>query len=897
MAADNGNRGATKAAGEVDAVVVGAGMAGLYMLIRLRRLGLSTVVLEAADDVGGTWYWNRYPGARCDIATVDYTYSFDPELEDAWTWSEKYATQPEILRYMQFVAERYDLRRDIRFETKVTAAAWDDDAGVWRITTDGGDTITARYYIMATGCLSVPKEPEIEGADDFRGEVYFTGRWPHEKVDFTGKRVAVIGTGSSGIQSIPLIAEEAEQLTVFQRTPNFSVPAVNGPIVEERMAPLAADREAYREAGKWSRGGVPREVPLEAAWQLTPEERRRRFDQAIEEGELFSILSLWADQGTDKQSNEYIAEMIRERIRDIVDDPEVAETLSPRDHAFGTKRPCLDTNYYATYNRPNVRLVDLRKTPIERITEHGVQTTDETVEVDALVYATGFDAMTGAIVAVDITGRDGVTLKEKWEYGPLTYLGLMSVGFPNLFLITGPGSPSVLSNMAVSIEQHVDWIADRLGEMAEAGFDRIEPTETAEAGWVQHVNDCADITLHPTANSWYIGANVPGKPRVFLPYIGGVDAYRGICDDVVARDMIGFSLSGTGGTQRNDGVAVRLQPDVKLVLEMMAQLELPPLESMSPADARAFMTAANAVRPPGPDVGEIVDGTLPGPAGDLDYRLYRPEGDGPHPIVLYFHGGGWVLGDQVSDDPFCRDLCVRSGAVIVSANYRHGPEDRFPAAPDDAFAAAAVGGGARRRARRDPRPAGRRRLERRRQPRRHRVPAGPRRRRPRDHRPAAPDAGHRLRPRHRLLPGERRRLRAHQGLDGVVLGPLRRRVGARRSPLLAAAGRRPVRPAPGVHRRGRVRPAARRGGRLRRGLGEGRRAGAAVAGPRPHAHVADDGRRDPLGRAAAGGDGRGAAGLLRGPRPGVDPPSQNGPSIVARERGDHRSYTWRRPLP
>jgi acetyl esterase/lipase len=295
--------------------------------------------------------------------------------------------------------------------------------------------------------------------------------------------------------------------------------------------------------------------------------------------------------------------------------------------------------------------------------------------------------MTGALVAVDIIGRDGVTLKEKWEHGPLTYLGLMSVGFPNLFFITGPGSPSVLSNMAVSIEQHVDWIGDRLAEMRAAGFDRIEPTETAENGWVQHVNDCADITLHPTANSWYIGANVPGKPRVFLPYIGGVDAYRGICDDVVARDMLGFRLSGSHRTQLNDGVVVRLQPDVKMVLGMMEELNLPPLETLPVDGARAFVEQTNAVRPPGPDVGEIVDGTLPGPAGDLTYRLYRPEGDGPHPVVVYFHGGGWVLGSHDSDDPFCRDLCVRSGAVVISVDYRHAPETRFPGAVDDGFAA------------------------------------------------------------------------------------------------------------------------------------------------------------------------------------------------------------------
>lgn len=687
MTAGNGNGAESNRQRDVDVVVVGAGMAGLYMLHRLRRLGLSTVVLESADDVGGTWYWNRYPGARCDIATVDYTYSFDPELESEWTWSEKYATQPEILRYMQFVADRYDLRKDIQFETNVKAARWDDGAGTWTIETDRGDRITCRYYVMATGCLSVPKDVDIEGAARFQGEVYFTSRWPHEGVDFTGKRVAVIGTGSSGIQSIPLIAEQAAALTVFQRTPNFSVPAQNGEVVPERRAPLEQDRDAYREHAKWSRGGVPKDPPVEMSWQLTPEERRARFDQAIEEGELFSILGLWADQGTDKAANDLVADMIRERIRSIVEDPETAETLAPKDHAFGTKRPCLDTNYYETYNLPHVRLVDLRKTPITTITERGIDIADESMDFDAIVYATGFDAMTGAIVAVDIEGRDGITLRDKWEHGPLTYLGLMSVGFPNLFLITGPGSPSVLSNMAVSIEQHVDWIADRLAEMQEKGFARIEPTPTAEEGWVQHVNDCADITLHPTANSWYIGANVPGKPRVFLPYIGGVDVYRGICDDVVAKDMLGFSLSGSGGKQENDGVVVRLQPDVKLVLEMMAELDLPPLESLSPDEARAFMDQTNAVRPPGPDVGEIVDGTLPGPAGELEYRLYRPVGDGPHPIVVYYHGGGWVLGSHDSDDPFCRDLCVRSDAVIVSVNYRHAPEARFPAAIDDGFAA------------------------------------------------------------------------------------------------------------------------------------------------------------------------------------------------------------------
>ena len=682
-----GADGSTRAEGTYDVIVVGAGFAGLYLLHRLRTLGLSARLLEAADDVGGTWYWNRYPGARCDIPTTDYTYSFDPELEDQWTWSEKYATQPEILRYLQFVTDRYGLREDISFSTAVLRAAWDQSSRRWRLRTSAGDELSCRYYVMATGCLSMPKEIDIEGAGRFRGEVYFTSRWPHEGVDFTGKRVAVIGTGSSGIQSIPLIAREAAELTVFQRTPNFSFPARNGPASPEALAALREDRAGYRTAARLSRGGIPDGTPPVPAAMLTPEERRERLEAAWEAGALFAILGVFADQMFDPATNDIVAEFVREKIRAIVTDPETAETLCPRDHPIGTKRPCLDTDYYATFNLPHVRLVDLRKTPITTITETGIDTVGESFTFDAIVYATGFDAMTGALVGVDITGRDGLTLREKWADGPVTYLGLMTAGFPNLFMITGPGSPSVLSNMAVSIEQHADWVADCIDDLRGRGIESIEPTPTAEAGWVQHVNDCADITLYPTANSWYMGANVPGKPRVFLPYIGGVGPYRQACDRVVEQDYLGFVLEGPGGRTVNDGVVNRLQPDVALVLETMAQLDLPPLESMTPEQARMFMEQSAAVRPPGPEVAEVVDGVLPGAAGELAYRLFRPEGAGPHPVILYFHGGGWVLGDQASDEPLCRDLCVRTGAVVVSVNYRHAPEQPFPAPVEDAWAA------------------------------------------------------------------------------------------------------------------------------------------------------------------------------------------------------------------
>jgi cation diffusion facilitator CzcD-associated flavoprotein CzcO/acetyl esterase/lipase len=674
---------------EVDVAVIGAGFSGLYMLYRLRELGFSAVAFDEAGDVGGTWYWNRYPGARCDVPTTDYAYSFDPQLERDWAWSEKYATQPEILAYLQHVADRYDLRRDIQFGTRITAAVWDEAARRWRLRTGHGDEVSCRYYIMASGCLSLPKTPDIEGADRYRGEVYLTGRWPHDRVDFSGKSVAVVGTGSSGIQCIPLIAGEAARLTVFQRTPNFSIPARNGAPPPDRLARLAADRDAYREAARWSRGGVPHELTDVSGLTASEDVRRQRFEAAWQAGELFAILGVFSDQAVHPVSNERVAAMLREKVRAAVSDGDVADLLCPKDYPFGTKRPCLDTSYFETFNLPHVRLVDLRRTPIAAITEAGIDTAEESFEFDAIVFATGFDAMTGPLVSVAATGAGGVTLKDKWQHGPVTYLGLMTTGFPNFFMITGPQSPSVLSNMVVSIEQHVDWIADCLQRLRAQDLERIEPTPLAEAGWVRHNQDCADITLYPRANSWYMGANVPGKPRVFLPYVGGVDAYRRACDEVVEKGFVGFRLDGPAGSRCNDGVIRRLQPDVAMVLDLMASLGLPPLETMSAADARAFSEATATSRPPGPEVGEITDAALPGPGGDLAYRLYRPPSAGPHPLIAYFHGGGWVLGSQDSDDPLCRDLCVRTGSVVVSVNYRHAPEDRFPAAADDAFAATA----------------------------------------------------------------------------------------------------------------------------------------------------------------------------------------------------------------
>ncbi len=677
----------TAATTDYDAVIAGAGMAGLYLLHRCRQLGLTARAFDTADDVGGTWYWNRYPGARCDVQSIDYSYSFDPELDAEWTWSEKYATQPEILSYLGHVADRFDLRRDITFGTGIEAARWDDEASVWHLTTSAGDEVTARHYVMATGCLSVPKDLDIPGHERFKGASYLTSKWPHEGVDFTGMRVAVIGTGSSAIQSIPIIAEQAEQLTVFQRTPNFSMPAGNGPIPEDKAAAIAADRAAYRENARWTRAGMPSELPTQSALEVSDEEREEAYEQAWARGELLAFSSAYNDLGLNEAANDTVAEFIRSKIRETVNDPDLAEALSPRTYPYGTKRPCLDTNYFETFNRDNVDLVDLRRTPLVTVTETGIDTSDASLEFDAIVYATGFDAMTGAVVSVDIEGRDGRSLKEKWTEGPRTYLGLMVEGFPNLFLITGPGSPSVLTNMVTAIEQHVEWVTDAMSQLKAEGFNSIEPTSEAEDGWVTFVNRAADITLFPKANSWYMGANVPGKPRVFLPFVGGLDVYRAACIEVAENDYLGFTRRGADNEITAEGVIRPLQLDVMAVLAAMAELDLPPLESLGADGARAFSEQGAALRPPGPVVGEEQSGTFPGADGaELSYHLYRPVTDGPHPVVVYYHGGGWVLGHATSDEPFCRDLCVRSNALIVSVDYRHAPEHRFPAAHADAYA-------------------------------------------------------------------------------------------------------------------------------------------------------------------------------------------------------------------
>ncbi|TMJ26194.1 MAG: NAD(P)/FAD-dependent oxidoreductase [Alphaproteobacteria bacterium] len=535
---------------DFDAVVIGAGFAGMYMLHRLRGLGFTARVIEAGKGVGGTWYWNRYPGARCDVESVQYSYQFSPELEQDWEWTERYATQPKILKYANHVADRFDLRRDIQFETRVSRATFDERDNVWLVETapvgkEGGDRLLARFVITAMGCLSSPNTPKIPGLADFNGPTYHTGNWPHEGVDFTGKTVGVIGTGSSAIQSIPLIAKQAKHLTVFQRTANYTIPAHNRPLDPAYVREVKAHYREMRKRAKTLPAGIDLRVNNVPAIETPEEERRRQYQERWDYGGL-GFMASFNDLLLNDESNRTAAEFVREKIREIVKDPKTAEILSPT-NIIGCKRLCVDTGYWETFNRPNVTLVDIRADgdggPIERITPTGARARGQDYDFDTLVLATGFDAMTGALLKVDIRGRGGVTLREKWGEGPKTYLGLTVVGFPNLFTITGPGSPSVLTNMLPSIEQHADWIADCLAALRDKGVSLIEPVETAEAFWAGEVGGAANITLRSSCSSWYVGANIPGKPRVFMPYIGGLPAYIERCEAVVAKDYEGFAFA------------------------------------------------------------------------------------------------------------------------------------------------------------------------------------------------------------------------------------------------------------------------------------------------------------------------------------------------------------------
>ena len=538
-----------------DVVVVGAGFAGMYALYRFRERGLSVQILEAGNGVGGTWYWNRYPGARCDVPSLEYSFGFSEELEQEWNWPEVFSAQPDILRYANHIADRFDLRADIQFETRVLAVEYDESEKLWRLTTDTGRAFVGKYCVMATGCLSVPNKPDLPGAASFEGLELHTGLWPKEPVDLSGKRVGIIGTGSSGVQAVPELAKLAAELIVFQRTPVYTVPANRKGMRDAVQQEFKDNYRRIREMQQANQGGVsnfrptlnvnrpdvfdPMAPKRNLIKPLTPEQRRAR----VEEKGLGEILS-FRDVYTDLDANEIANDLYRDVVRTMVTDAEVAERLLPKDYGIGCKRQVLDRDYYATFNRSNVALVDVREEPIQTINPAGIQTVAGQYDLDVLVYATGFDAMTGALLKANITGRDGLTLEQKWQHGPVAYLGLQMNGFPNLFTVTGPGSPSVLCNMLVAIEQHVNWIGDCICHLEVNHLGGIEPTPPAELDWVAHVNEVAEGTMFtaPSCNSWYLGANIPGKPRIFMPYVGGYPRYRERCEQVVANDYEGFQF-------------------------------------------------------------------------------------------------------------------------------------------------------------------------------------------------------------------------------------------------------------------------------------------------------------------------------------------------------------------
>jgi cation diffusion facilitator CzcD-associated flavoprotein CzcO len=530
---------------QLDALVIGAGFSGLYQLLCLRdRLGLSVKVLEAGAGVGGTWYWNRYPGARCDSESHSYCYSFSEELWREWEWSEKYPGPPEIMRYLNFVADKFDLKRDIRFNTKVASAHFDEKSNRWTVTTDAGETYSTQFLITAVGCLSTANVPDIPGRDSFQGKWYHTGQWPHEGVDFGGKRVGQVGTGSTGIQAAPVIAETAKHLTVFQRTANYSVPARNGPLTPEFKDWIKENSDEIRTTMHTAVNGHPFLISERSALDASPAEREAVYEKAWQTGGL-RFRATFRDLVTSNEANATAVSFLKRKIRQVVKDPATAEKLADIDHPYAAKRPPIDTDYFETFNRDNVDLVDIRADPIERITPTGIKLKSGAEHaLDTIVFATGFDGMTGSLLKMDIRGRDDVSLKEAWAAGPRNYIGLQVSGFPNLFMVTGPGSPSVLCNMPVAIEQHVEWITDCIAYLRKEGLARIEPTEEAMDLWVAHVNDAANATVLPQAkHSWYLGANIPGKPRVFMPYAGGMARYRKICTDVAARNYQGFKLS------------------------------------------------------------------------------------------------------------------------------------------------------------------------------------------------------------------------------------------------------------------------------------------------------------------------------------------------------------------
>jgi cation diffusion facilitator CzcD-associated flavoprotein CzcO/acetyl esterase/lipase len=669
---------------DVDAVIVGAGFSGLYATHRLRNLeGLTVAAFEAGEGPGGVWYWNRYPGARCDFESIYYSFTFDEDLQREWRWSERFSAEPEIRAYLEHVADRFDLRRSYRFNTRVTSVVWDDDTARWVVESDDGAVTTARFFINGAGAFGVTKPNDFPGQSDFRGTVLHTSQWPADGVDLTGKRVAVIGTGSTGIQVIQTIAPEVAELTVFQRTANFACPLGNRPFTDEDFAQAVEDFPIIRDESRNRLVGAPYPRALRSALMDTPDERRKVYDQYYNGGGFRMLASTYYDLIINPQANKTAADYIRDRIRERVSDPEVAELLCPNDHHYGTKRATFETNYYEAFNLPHVHLVDARTTPIERITEKGIATATEQFEVDVIVLATGFDIGAGALARMGVIGRGGRKLTEHWAHGQRAYLGIATHGFPNLFHINGPQSAAALFNNPIAIEDSVDFVANLIAQMDEHRHKTTEVTDSAETRYNDLVREVADATLFPTAATWFMGDNIAGKPRAPISLFTGTPMYRAICAEVQGSGYAGFSFDGAerplSNTIRLDGAAVFL-------LAGMMNMGAKPLEECSLDETRAAMEGFKAMQLPVPSDVEITDVSYPIDGGERTARLYRPPVEGPLPVVVFIHGGGWIGGSLDSFDEPCATLARRANALVVSPDYRLAPEHPFPAAADDTMA-------------------------------------------------------------------------------------------------------------------------------------------------------------------------------------------------------------------
>lgn len=527
---------------DFDAIVVGAGVGGLRMLQELRSLGLSVRVIEAASDVGGTWYWNRYPGARTDSQSWVYAYSFSKELQDSWRWRERFPSQPEALSYLEHFADQFDLRRDITFNTKVKSAVFNDAHTSWTVSTDRGESYTCTYFITATGPLSEPYVPDFDGLDDFGGQWLLPQRWPKEPVDFVGKRVAVIGSGATAVQIAPLVAREAAELMVFQRTANWVLPARNDVITDFEDRDIKANYDRIWNQARNHFYGFAMDLAGRTASDVSPEEQLRILERGWEIGGFGFIFETFDDILVNDEANKIVADFVRGKIRKIVSDPATAELLCPTDHPIAGKRPPLGHHYYETFNRENVRLIDVSSTPISRITPAGIQVGDDEYEADIIIFATGFDAVTGTLAQIDIRGRDGIALVDKWEHGPITHLGIAVEGFPNMFMVGGPQTP--FANIPVVAEGIVEWIGAALKYMRDNGIERMEAEADASDRWRQLLDDIANSTvLVKGKRTWWSGDNVPGKPHAVLFYFGGVGLFRQECQAVVDADYEGFTFT------------------------------------------------------------------------------------------------------------------------------------------------------------------------------------------------------------------------------------------------------------------------------------------------------------------------------------------------------------------